>query len=94
MPDQEAFSWLTGEVKPPQDYDTDLLREVRYSLRKCGSIAALQFTPAASKSGVGRPTFGVKIFVTRPGLIDPARRWLWPMLEFSRFGLENERLKP
>ena len=28
VPDQEAFSWLTGEVKPPQDYDTELLRKV------------------------------------------------------------------
>jgi len=28
VPDQEAFSWITGEVKPPQEYDTQLLRKV------------------------------------------------------------------
>jgi antitoxin CptB len=28
VPDQEAFSWITGEVKPPPAFDTDLLRKI------------------------------------------------------------------
>jgi antitoxin CptB len=28
-PDQDAFAWVTGDAKPPEDYDTDLLRKVQ-----------------------------------------------------------------
>jgi antitoxin CptB len=40
VPDQDTFSWLTGEVRPPPDYDTDLLRRLLAFQTEGGAIAS------------------------------------------------------
>jgi antitoxin CptB len=39
-PDQDAFSWLTGEVSPPPDYDTDLFQRLLAFKTEGGAVAS------------------------------------------------------